>query len=353
MKYILAIAVNFLALSVASEPMSFQLVSNGGNCTGCEWVAAEGDITPDTPDDFRRYIEEYGAPHFISLHSPGGSLIAGIELGELIRETGATTEIGKTVSMGADYYNNKQTSPGICASACAFAFMGGIERYIGEQDLLGVHQFYSADNSGFASEIIQTLVGYSLIHTLRMGIDAGVIVAASGTSPEEIYWFDRHELVAFGLDTSGSFTDPWVIEPYRSGLVLTTKVHTSTRRSVAVTLFCRAQTGRWHLLIAEPYTNYNQLVDGDFFRFKQQFPSRPTISIGEQSFNVTENDVEFQRLSGDQILVSLFLPINSGGLAGKRIRFDPDLARVFGQLMFVNVELPSLAWLESIGRNCI
>ncbi len=342
------------ASPATSEPMTFYLAGNGGNCVGCEWVAAQGEITSDTPEVFQRFVEEHGSPYHLVLHSPGGSLLAGIRLGELIRETGATTMIGETVSMGAEYGNAKETVPGVCASACAFAFMGGQERYVDDLDQLGVHQFYSADDTAVDSEIVQALVGYSLIHTLRMGIDAGVIVAASGTSPDDIHWFSQEELVAFGLDTSGTLTDPWKLEPYRSGLVLATRVHTSTRRTVAVTFFCRTETRRWHLLLTEQNAHQaGQLSAGDFFQFSGQYPSSPTLSLGEKMFRVTADDIEFQRISGDQILLSLYLPGDLATHAGLQLAFDPDLPRVFNDLLRAQVYLPEADWMHLAERNCI
>lgn len=333
--------------------MTFYLASNGGNCTGCEWVAAQGEITTDTPKLFRKFVEDFGSIYHISLHSPGGNLVAGIQLGQLIRETGATTQIGQTVSMGAGFGNYKTTAPGVCASACAFAFMGGLERHANDGEL-GVHQFYSSDETAVNSEITQALVGYSLIHTLRMGIDAGVIVAASRTSPDDIHWFDRNELIAFGLDTSGTLTDAWRLEPYKSGLVLTTHVQTSPRRAVSVTLFCRVDTRRWHFLLTEQadHQYVNELSSSNYFKFPDQF-SAPTLSLGDKTFRVTTENVEFLRFSGDQIRLSLHLPHNLAAFAGQQIALHPDLARVYNDLLSVAVSLPNTEWLNITANNCI
>jgi hypothetical protein len=352
---LLLAALHAVSASAAiSEPMTFYLAGNGGNCVGCEWVAAQGEIMPETPELFQLYVKENGQPHHIVFNSPGGNLLAGIRLGQLIREAGATTLIGETLLMGAEYGNAKTTVPGECASACVFAFMGGEERFVGELDRLGVHQFYSTSEQVVDSEVVQALVGYSLIHTLRMGIDAGVIVAASGTSPKDIHWFSREELSAFGLDTGGASVEPWGLEPYRSGLVLTTRVHSSSRRSVAVTLFCRTETRQWHILLAEQNAHHaKQLRKDDFFQFSSKYASSPTLSIGEVIYSVTPNDVEFQRISEDQITLSLYLPQNMSAFSGETLKFDPDFPQVFIDLLSLTVDLPSFEWMDTIERNCI
>ena len=54
-------ALLFLSVSQSiAEEMTFTLSGNGGNCVGCEWVAAEGEITPKTPDKFRQYLSDSG-----------------------------------------------------------------------------------------------------------------------------------------------------------------------------------------------------------------------------------------------------------------------------------------------------
>lgn len=347
-----------LALSTlpgSTEPMNFSLAGTGGNCNGCEWVAAQGEITADTPAAFLAFLATSGKPYHIALHSLGGDLLAGIKLGELIRETGATTMIAETIQeTGLGLEHIETTVPGICASACAFAFMGGVERLVSDEDRLGVHQFYSANDEAVGSELVQALVGLTLIHALRMGIDAGVIVAASGTSPNSIHWFDREEIVAFGLDTSSSRTEPWRMEPYKSGVVIATTHHESVRRSVDVTLFCRAQGRRWYVLISEQDEFYAANLKTDqIFHFTGQYPNRPTLRVGDDVYAVTARDIEFQRVSGDRLSVSVNLPASIASAGGRKLGFDPDFARVFNSLLRASVELPSEAWLKIADRNCI
>ena len=64
---------------------------------------------------------------FVFLKSEGGSLLEGIALGKVIRNLGFDTTIGYL-----DNYRNSQYS-GMCASACAYTFAGGVARYIFQQ----------------------------------------------------------------------------------------------------------------------------------------------------------------------------------------------------------------------------
>ena len=359
-KSILATAISFTTIIlwaniVASEPMSFRSAGNGGNCNGCAWVAAQGEITPDTPANFQEYITKFGKPYIVRLHSPGGNLLAGIRLGELIREQGAETIVGKTVQMTeAGLENYEMGEPGICASACTFAFMGGVERSVGPGSQLGVHQFYSPGVADLSAQDAQELAGVTLLHTINMGIDPRVIIAASETAPDQMFWFDQAALIEFSLDTYVDWTEPWKIEPYSDGLVLTTIHHVGKLRSVAVTLFCRAKDNAWRVLISEENPGFEHHLKGEkLFRFSGAYPMDPTILLGNQRFHVDAQNVEFEKFLEDQVLLSLFLPKIVSSSGGKKLSFEPDLARVYGSLLRVSLVLPDRQWLITTERNCI
>jgi hypothetical protein len=63
----------------------------------------------------------------VVFHSPGGSLMAGLFLGDEIRERGMNTLI---------------ESGSTCSSACAYAFMGGVVRTIEPNATYGLHRPY-------------------------------------------------------------------------------------------------------------------------------------------------------------------------------------------------------------------
>src|SRR3546814_13804578 len=80
--------------------MSFRTSTHGGT-SGESWIVAEGDIVHATPDRFRRFLTAAeiprGARYEVYLHSPGGHLMAGIELGTIIRDYGFGTRSARSV----------------------------------------------------------------------------------------------------------------------------------------------------------------------------------------------------------------------------------------------------------------
>jgi hypothetical protein len=79
-----------------------------------------GGITESTPAKFLEFSRGNLTAN-VYLHSPGGSLIGGVRLGELFRKLGMGTAIGRTVKQSSGDFS--EIKPGKCLSACAFAFM--------------------------------------------------------------------------------------------------------------------------------------------------------------------------------------------------------------------------------------
>jgi hypothetical protein len=335
------------------DPMQFIPAHTGGNCTGCAWVSAQGVITEDTPSLFKSFLESGRSVQQIVFHSPGGSLTAGIELARLIREAGLSTSIGETRALEGDLSHLAETRPGVCASACAFAFIGGVDRSVGVKDLLGVHQFYTIDPNGITSSETQRLVGLTLLHAMEMDVDASMIVAASAANQDQIYWFSQAELRSFRIDNSSVQIDSWWLEPYRNGLVLSMRRREGANREVAMTLFCRSDQ-RWRLLISEELAYAAiQLADRRLYRFDDNNRPEPKLTIGEKVYMIGESAIENFRVDGNWLYLTLILPESIQDASGAELRFDPDLPRYLSSLFSTQAILPESGWLKATKRNCI
>ena len=71
----------------------------------------------------------------VYFNSPGGSLLAGMTLGRLLREHGYATDVGRRP---ADPL--ARPGVGVCYSACPFAYAGGTPRHLAAGSVLGVHR---------------------------------------------------------------------------------------------------------------------------------------------------------------------------------------------------------------------
>lgn len=266
----------FLFLSKADcATMTFELVGNGGNCDGCEWVKAEGIITKETLSNFREFNP---APYLvIVLSSQGGELGAGLELGRLFRSAGVATSIGRSErdNFGNFEINNNTE----CNSACAYAFLGGARRNIHTDAKLGFHQFYdpaALNTQLLGSKIVdqefnnardQYISGVIVNYLAEMGIDTRLYSLASGVGPLDLI---RHlsveEVVKFRIDNSTDALEPWQIIPFGEGLLAEAKTTTTKRR---LRLYC-SKDGHYYLTYFIPSENplteakkYIEVYEGD------------------------------------------------------------------------------------------
>ncbi|HMN85654.1 MAG TPA: hypothetical protein PKA74_06670 [Bauldia sp.] len=226
--------------------MAFELVKTGSG----RWIAAAGEITEQTPDRFRRFLEDNrlddpNAGTLVYLDSPGGNLTAGIKLGGLIRKYGLHTAIGKSLpAHGRDMV----IRPGECASACAFAFLGGAVR-AAKGGELGVHQFYDAQaindpDRSFSSEDMSTqqLLGAIIVNfVVRMGVDPRVASIAASTMPEDMYFFTDEELDDLRINFDPRRFGAWDIGLDGRGVVARSRSEDGVRE---VSLYCDARDGR-------------------------------------------------------------------------------------------------------------
>ena len=226
------------------------------------WIVADGEITADSAKSFRDFLTNkahLGARSVILLNSLGGSLFGGVALGEVIREFGLGTRIGRSVPDPPHQgnYLTETDSPGVCLSACAFAFLGGKFRTASDRTL-GVHQHYSEDalrepaakqfTAGDLSAQ-QIIAGILAEYVVRMGVDARFLTRAAMTEPRSIYLFTTNEMEEFSITLNDLEFSPWTFEPYKFGLIAISK---TLNREYIATLFCRNDKSL-RILINRPF----------------------------------------------------------------------------------------------------
>lgn len=159
--------------SSINAPMQIYEASNGGNCIGCSWIAAEGTFVKGTADLFENFFDNYtyDCPEVV-INSKGGNLIEALAVGNILRRSNCSITIGRTFvdTENANYHDNDFY--GECYSACAFAFLGGIRREIGDNAKYGVHQHYNLES--ILSPLSDTL---NALEISASHIVSGILVA--------------------------------------------------------------------------------------------------------------------------------------------------------------------------------
>lgn len=148
----------------------------------------------DNPQKLIEAIDAYH-PVMIAFDSPGGSPIVAMQLGRIIR------------AMGLDTLQLRAFE---CASACAFAFMGGVQRFA-EPGSIGVHRNsftddYGGDRQQAASDV-QEVTAELIAYFKEMGVDPVILSVAYRYGKDDIRYLSGSEMAEMGVTTSNS-TNP-------------------------------------------------------------------------------------------------------------------------------------------------
>src|SRR5262245_13257363 len=189
---------------IFDQPMVFVLAENKQH--DLQWIAAIGTITTGTPAAFEEFAQAIKRKNmWIVFSSPGGNVVASLDLGEMIRQRGYNTDVAFTILRG----NGKDSlTPGYCLSACGYAFLGGVKRDLQEGSVLGYHQFFFDDPEAMldkktGDEAAKVLTHYIALYLQRMGIAARLLDLASATKPTDYYEPSSHERFEMHIVTKG------------------------------------------------------------------------------------------------------------------------------------------------------
>jgi hypothetical protein len=151
---------------------------NGGQ----DVIFVVGDLTLGDENKFIN-VALSSANAIVAFQSPGGNLIAGIEIGKAIHLKGFATFVPDNV---------------LCASACALAWLGGRIRYMSNTARVGFHAVY-VDNGGQAavSSAGNALVG-AYLNQLSLPVPA--IIYITGASPQGMQWLNFADAQQYGID---------------------------------------------------------------------------------------------------------------------------------------------------------
>ena len=147
-------------------------------------ISITGKLAPGDERVFKKFaltLEEA----VVVFDSNGGNLIAGIEIGRAIRLQEYSTTI-------AEY--------GTCASACALAWLGGIQRFLPPNAQVGFHLAYiKGDKSATVSGQGNAVVGAYLN---QLGLPQSAILYATSAAPHEMRWLSKEDAQAVGIEVT-------------------------------------------------------------------------------------------------------------------------------------------------------
>lgn len=193
----------FMATGAASASMSFRFTQAGDPQTcgaKCpQIIVAEGEIVDRTPRDFIDFLRSQKLGNnvyaVVLMNSPGGRVVASMELGRLLRRAGAAVVIAKPVEQsGAEM----RFASGRCYSACVYALMGAKKRVVPPQSRVGIHRMFLYERVGQldgTTKMTKTFAQDEMVN--KLGEYAGMM----GVSRELVYTAEKTPSETFRLLT--------------------------------------------------------------------------------------------------------------------------------------------------------
>lgn len=239
------------------QPMVFSIVRSGAgycepNCP--EWIYGEGQIVNATPSAFKKVLKQAGDRKLpLLIVSPGGNVMAALEMGRMVRKLGIDVEVSATRFIacsprddgcppnGPDegqYLGIAFSAGAFCWSACPLVLAAGEHRYSSQWAHTGVHQITTV----YARERVYFKERYKIINGKKkvisrkvvkrkkagtesstrlpkatrkallgyfkeMGIKTALLDAMLSTPPDKIRRLEPNEMLAIGLITELTSTD--------------------------------------------------------------------------------------------------------------------------------------------------
>ena len=242
--FVLAICVMFFAIlpRAHADDMTFDLVRSDYRSVGLDlfqFVYAQGEITPGSADRLEARLKEWKVipGGWVYLNSLGGSPVEAMKLGEVIRAAKLETEIG-----GRPIGEGKKTDPGVCASACALAYLGGEFRYINDDAVYAVHRFFASPGSQLDSDTAQLLSGLEVSYIARMGADPELFRLMTLKGKDEITIVPHDLLRRYHVVTGPIKSTIWTVQT-SNGVIYLRAVQEEQRGTNKLTFYCDPKQG--------------------------------------------------------------------------------------------------------------
>lgn len=177
---------------------------------GATLVYLDGRIDADAPKRLSEALVGVDSRLSVWLNSPGGNLFAGMELGRIIREHGASTHI----------INYRTLRPGQCYSACAMTFLGGVYRFNSNGARYGVHRASLLVGPGGDVDLGHHLSSAIGSYIREMGVDPRLLDLSLKAGRDEMYVLSPQEAKALGVTNDGRKPPEWSMAASPDGPLL-------------------------------------------------------------------------------------------------------------------------------------
>jgi hypothetical protein len=187
---------------------------------GSSWnIFATGTVDLHDGEKLERLLIERSIPSGsdLCIHSGGGSLIGGMNLGRVIRAHGLNTRVAEKGSFEDGF---QLTDDGYCMSAAALAFLGGEFRFIRSGSRYGVHRFTLGESSARGIDDAQILSASVVEYVRSMEVDTEFFSIASECPADDILELPHETMKRLNVVNGGIKLTKWTVESIEGALYL-------------------------------------------------------------------------------------------------------------------------------------
>ena len=178
-------------LTIAAVPLG---AGTSGRGTGHWAVYLDGEFDRAAPARLARIVvEQQISQASVYFNSPGGSLVAAMTIGRLLREQGFSTHVGRRTA------DPRKPGSGVCYSACPFAYAGGARRFLGGDSVLGIHRAANRVPVPDEDAFEQRVAAEAKAYLRAMGVSTRLFRMMQTTPHDSIRLLSLEEAVRLGL----------------------------------------------------------------------------------------------------------------------------------------------------------
>jgi hypothetical protein len=290
----LFIALLFFWGSLASAEAKIEVIKSGCPpviCGSGVSVFIDGELDGSEADRLEALIADGTVTPYSTIYfnSPGGSLYGGMELARTIRKNGFRTGVSKLNEDGERVDGNA-----ICMSACSLAFLGGVFRYFHDDDLFGVHRFYSNEPSELDGELAQIASAAIISFLAEMDIPPEFFVEMTKAGSQSMRMLNLSQMLQLGIANNGIGQTHWSVtasDPAGGASMLYLKGERNTSFGInKILFFCAPDgAGMYMHVIFDPQGRHEEArsmraisleIDGELYPFTDFLIDDPEIVNG-------------------------------------------------------------------------
>jgi hypothetical protein len=146
-------------------------------------IQVQGELVLEDIDQFRAKASAANKTAIVLLDSPGGSLLAGIRIGKFIRMKSWATAVAADTE---------------CASACAFAWLGGTKRFVSATSRIGFHAAYTMAGG----RVVESGAGNALLamYLNELGLSEEAAFYITRTGGDSMQWLSYTDAAKYGIE---------------------------------------------------------------------------------------------------------------------------------------------------------